>query len=223
MKAMVVATKTAKCLPVMLESINQYIPKDVTIYISGYEYQLPYHSTITMQNDGANFGESYNSVVHKAFESHEEIIVCNDDIVLNPLSYKLLQEDVEQLKKHTEKLGWVTSRSDYVRGHQNIRVGKKRDGVRFSEEYCIEEVPIIAPLFAYISKDAWVDFKPINWYSDDIQCLEMIAKDYRNFISRSYVHHVGSQTIGLNNEQNHIEAKKWIDENMPSFSKEFFK
>ncbi len=223
MQALVIATKTGKCLPVMLESINQYVPKDVVVYLSGYEYQLPYHNTVISENPYNNFGDSFNAVVHQAFQKHEEIIVCNDDIVLTPISYQLLKEDVEQLKRHTEKLGWVTSRADYVRGHQNIRVGKKRSGVRFDEEYCIEEVPVIAPLFAYISKEAWVDFKPINWYSDDIQCYEMLVKGYRHFISRSYVHHVGSQTIGLNNDKNHIEAKEWIDKNMPEFSEEFFK
>jgi hypothetical protein len=46
---------------------------------------------------------------------------------------------------------------------------------------------------------------------------------YQNFISRSYIHHVGSQTIGMDNNKNHLEAKAWIDSNMPEFSKEFFK
>jgi hypothetical protein len=167
--------------------------------------------------------------VHKAFEEHHEIIVANDDIVLTPHSYLLLEQDVERLENHlariesSPKLGWVASRSDYVRGHQNIRFGKERHGDKYKEEYCINEVEVISPLFAYITKDAWVDFKPINWYSDDIQCLEMVSMGYQNFISRSYVHHVGSQTIGTNNQKNHLDAKAWIDSNMPEFSKEFFK
>jgi hypothetical protein len=51
----------------------------------------------------------------------------------------------------------------------------------------------------------------------------MVSMGYQNFISRSYVHHVGSQTIGTNNQKNHLDAKAWIDNNMPDFSKEFFK
>lgn len=223
MKAIVVATKNGRCLPVLLESINQYVPDDVTVYLSGYDHIMPNHRTITMPNDGNNFGDSYNAVVKKAFEEHDEIIVANDDIVLNPSSYLLLYQDVERLKEVTPHIGWVSSRADYVRDLQNIREGTERVGIRFKEEFCINEVEIIAPLFAYIAKDAWVDFKPINWYSDDIQCLEMRTRGYQNFISRSYVHHVGSQTIGMNHNNNHLEAKAWIDENMPEFSKEFFK
>jgi hypothetical protein len=40
MKAIVIATKTGRCLPVLLESINQYVPDDVTIYLSGYDHIL---------------------------------------------------------------------------------------------------------------------------------------------------------------------------------------
>lgn len=223
MQALVIATKTGVCLPVMLESINQYVPDNVTVFLSGYKHILQNHRTILSDNPYTNFGDSFNAVVHQAFQEFDEIIVCNDDIVLTPFSYLLLQKDVEQLKTVTDKLGWVASRSDYVRDLQNIREGTKRAGVKFKEEYCIDEVEIIAPLFAYISKDAWVDFKPINWYSDDVQCLEMRTKGYRNFISRSYVHHVGSQTIGMNHKKNHEEAKDWLNKNMPEFSKEFFK
>ena len=208
-------------MPVLLESINQYVPDDVVIYTAGYDHILPNHRTITLPNDFNNFGDSYNAVATEAFKNHDEIIVANDDIVLTPTSYYLLNEDVKILKDHN--VGWVSSRADYVRDGQNIRVGTERVGVRYKEEYTIEKIDIIAPLFAYISKNAWVDFKPINWYSDDIQCLEMRANGYENFVSRSYVHHVGSQTIGLDNNKNHLEAKEWIDKNMPEFSKEFFK
>jgi len=227
MKAIVIATKTGRCLPVLLESINQYVPDDVVIYTAGYDHILQNHRTITLPNDFDNFGDSYNAVVAEAFKEHDEIIVANDDIVLTPHSYLLLDQDVKRLKDHlaakSHKLGWVASRSDYVREAQNIRFGTKRNGDKYQEEYCIQEVDIISPLFAYISKDAWVDFKPINWYSDDIQCLEMLSIGCQNFIARSYVHHVGSQTIGMDNNKNHLEAKAWIDRNMPEFSKEFFK
>jgi len=229
MQAIVIATKTGRCLPVLLESINQYVPDDVVIYTAGYDHILPNHRTITLPNDFDNFGDSYNAVVAEAFKEHDEIIVANDDIALTPHSYLLLDQDVKRLKDHlsridaSPKLGWVASRSDYVREAQNIRFGTERHGDKYKEEYCINEVEVISPLFAYISKDAWVDFKPINWYSDDIQCLEMLSMGYQNFISRSYVHHVGSQTIGMDNNKNHLEAKAWIDSNMPEFSKEFFK
>jgi hypothetical protein len=151
---------------------------------------------------GSNFGEAYNIAVNEAFERYDEIIVANDDIVLTPTSYSRLMEDVEHLKQFNT-LGWVVARSDEVRPMQ---MGKTNQ---------IYETPVVSPLFGYVSKEAWVDFPPINWYSDDIQSIDMSAKGYRHFISRSYIHHVGSQTIGQDNTKNHSAAEPWIKANRP--------
>ena len=85
-----IATKTAKCLPVLLASIDQYVPQDVVVFVSGSDLSLPRHRTINIRNDGHNFGESYNQVVHCAYGMFDEVIVANDDIVLTPSSYCLL-------------------------------------------------------------------------------------------------------------------------------------
>ena len=215
----VIATKTAKCLPVLLASIDQYVPLDVTVFVSGSDLRLPRHRTINMRNEGNNFGDSYNKVVKAAFAMFDDVIVANDDIVLNPTSYSLLMEDVELLPGDT---AWVSAKSDYVRGLQNIREFKQREGIRYMEEGKIIPTEIISPLFAYIHKDKWVDYKPINWYSDDIQCLEIKANGYQNYVSRSYVHHVGSQTIGMDHTKNHLEAEAWIKENMPELHQKWF-
>jgi len=215
----VIATKTAKCLPVLLASIDQYVPLEVTVFVSGSDLRLPRHRTINMRNEGNNFGDSYNKVVKAAFAMFDDVIVANDDIVLTPTSYSLLMEDVELLPGDT---GWVSAKSDYVRGLQNIREFKQREGIRYMEEGKIIPTEIISPLFAYIHKDKWVDYKPINWYSDDIQCLEIKANGYQNYVSRSYVHHVGSQTIGMDHTKNHLEAEAWIKENMPELHQKWF-
>jgi hypothetical protein len=35
-------------------------------------------------------------------------------------------------------------------------------------------VDVIAPIFAWIeSNECWINFPPINWYSDDIQCYDL--------------------------------------------------
>lgn len=215
----VIATKTAKCLPVLLASIDQYVPLEVTVFVSGSDLRLPRHRTINMRNEGNNFGDSYNKVVKAAFAMFDDVIVANDDIVLNPTSYSLLMEDVELLPGDT---AWVSAKSDYVRGLQNIREFKQREGIRYMEEGKIIPTDIISPLFAYIHKDKWVDYKPINWYSDDIQCLQIKENGYQNYVSRSYVHHVGSQTIGMDHTKNHLEAEAWIKENMPELHQKWF-
>lgn len=210
----VIATKTAKCLPVLFASINEYVPLDVEIIVSGSDLRLPRHKTTNLPNLGKNFGESYNYVVNYAFKEYDEIIVANDDIVLTPSSYSTLLDDVLLLKNNT--LGWVCSRSDYVKGDQNIRQGDIRAGIKFVEESKVQETNFCAPLFGYVNKAAWIDYKPINWYSDDIQCLEMKVNDCKHFVSTSYIHHVGSQTISMDHKKNDTEAKDWIKKNMPN-------
>lgn len=182
----VISTIGSSSLVVLEASIKTYVP-DAEIIIS--------------RNRGTNFGDAYNIVVNEAFEKYDEIIVANDDIVLTPTSYSHLMEDVTHLKRFN-KLGWVVARSDEVRPLQK----GKGD---------ILEVPVVSPLFGYISKEAWVDLAPINWYGDDIQCIDMSANGCRHFVSRSYVHHVGSQTIGQDNRKNHLESEPWIKKNRP--------
>jgi hypothetical protein len=205
----------------MLASIDAYVPKEVTVIISGSDLELPRHNTINLPNNGTNYGDSYNDVVRYAFEMFPEIIVANDDIVLTPTSFDMLIEDKVLLKNN--KVGWLCSRADYVRGLQNIREGSVRNGVKFVEEGQAIQSDVLSPLFGIISREAWVDYKPINWYSDDIQCLEICAAGYNNYVSRSYVHHVGSQTIGMDHQKNDDEAKAWIKSNIPELYDIWFK
>lgn len=205
----------------MLASIDAYVPKEVTVIISGSDLELPRHNTINLPNNGTNYGDSYNDVVRYAFEMFPEIIVANDDIVLTPTSFDLLIEDKVLLKNH--KIGWLCSRADYVRGLQNIREGSTRNGVKFVEESQAIQSDVLSPLFGIISREAWIDYKPINWYSDDIQCLEICAAGYNNYVSRSYIHHVGSQTIGMDHQKNDDEAKAWIKVNIPDLYDIWFK
>ena len=219
--AIVIATKTAKCLPVLLASIDEYVPEEVTVIISGSDLECSRHNTVNLPNNGTNYGDSYNDVVRYAYEMFPEIIVANDDIVLTPSSFDLLIEDKVLLNNH--KVGWLCSRADYVRGLQNIRdAGQRRNGVKFVEENQVIQSDILSPLFGIISREAWVDYKPINWYSDDIQCLEISAAGFTNYISRSYVHHIGSQTIGMDHGKNDQEARSWIKECMPEFYEAWF-
>lgn len=213
MKAIAIATVNNICLPVLIKSIDQYVPKDVAIFIAGATYDIPDRKMYCFENSRETFGEAYNFIANKAFEHFDEIIVVNDDIVFNPTTYPLLKEDVEHLKK-TCRLGWVVSKSDRVRGSQQFFN---------SPPNAIYEVPVASPLCGYISKSSWIDFPPINWYSDDIQCIDMAKNGCKHFVSRSYVHHVGSQTIGADDHKNHLEAEPWIKQNRKELHLEWFK
>ena len=216
MNAICIATVDAKCLVTLAASVTAYVPQDVTIYLSGSGMIFPRHRTINLHNDAKNFGDAYNNVVNSAFLEHDEVVVCNDDIVFTPYTWEALGKDVALLKGENIPLGWVACRSDYARGYQNIRLGQgKMEWFRYETEDKILRAEVIAPICGWVSKEAWVDFPPINWYSDDIQCLDMMSKGRQHFISRAYVHHVGSQTCGKDGMQCIRDAQPWIKENRP--------
>jgi hypothetical protein len=216
MKAIAIATTEGKCLPVLAASVTFYVPQDVTVFLAGSDIIFPRHRTVNLPNDATNFGDAYNAVVKRAFEEVDEVVVCNDDIVFNPITWKLLGEDVAFLRDKSIPLGWASARSDYARGLQNIRLGQgKMEWFRYETENLINITDVIAPICSYISKEAWVDFPPINWYSDDVQCLDIQKKGFQHAISRAYVHHVGSQTCGFNAKELIQSAQPWIKANRP--------
>lgn len=223
MKAIAIATVNEKCLPVLLASIDSYVPPDVTVYLAGSKLKLAKHKTVNLPNEASNFGDAYNFVVQKALNDYDDVVVCNDDIVLNPYTWDLLTEDISILSAQTDKVGWIAARSDYARDLQNIRQGHGEIiWCKYPIEDSIIETKIIAPILGWISKKAWVDFPPINWYSDDIQCLDMGAKGFHHFISRAYVHHVGGVTCGRDGDKCLNEARPWIEKNRPELVQQLF-
>ena len=204
--AIIVCTVHGACLQVMTASLNAYVPQDVEKYV---------HHKV-----GKNFGDAYNFAAHEAFKRHDEILVCNDDIVFTPTTWAVLLADVAHLRKVVPNLGYVATRSDYARGEQNVRSGRgKIDFLRYESERHIVETPVIAPICAWIHRDAWVDFPPINWFSDDVQCADMKR---RHFISRAYVHHVGSQTCGQDAQRCYEDAEPWLLANRPELHARFY-
>ena len=224
MTAIAICTTDSKCLPVLLTSITCYVPEYIPVYLSGSGVVLPRHQTINSENTATNFGDAFNKVCNQAFEDHEDIVVCNDDIVLTPMTWQRLMEDVAFLQQNTEKVGWVAGRSDYSRGPQNVRVQQAKDtmsGLRWRSEQQIIQTDMIAPFFGWVSKEAWVDFPPLNWYSDDVQCVDMSEKGYKHYVSRAYVHHVGSQTFGMDYRKCIEEARPWLEKHRPNLAKEW--
>ena len=204
--AIIVCTVNAACLDVMTASLNAYVPRDVERYV---------HHKV-----GKNFGDAYNFAAREAFKRHDEILICNDDIVFTPTTWAVLLADVAHLRKVVPDLGYVATRSDYARGEQNVRSGRgKIDFLRYQSERSIVETPVIAPICAWIHRDSWVDFPPINWFSDDVQCADMKR---RHFISRAYVHHVGSQTCGQDAQRCYEDAEPWLRANRPELHARFY-
>lgn len=197
-----------------MESIRAYVPLDVDVYIN-YCGTLGnyFHNgrTILQSNYKADtYGAAYNYIVHQAFKKYNTILVCNDDAVFTPLTYPLLEQDYNYLiqNKNRHRIGWIGCLTDYAIGAQNIRINLQivdepnlKNQIRRQREYSISPVDFIAPICGLITKDAWIDYLPINFFSDTLQCLDMKERGFQHYISRSYVHHVGSQSLKSDEEE----------------------
>ena len=224
----VIATVKGHGLAVLLESIKQYAP-ECPVYLRGPESVIePFNADLKIYGQPRNFGDDYNEVIEAALKDWSSCIVANDDIVLTPSSVKVLIEDVAIVKSmNSVKAGWVAARSDAARPCQNVRITEQPEKLnfyKFPSEAHIKLVQEISPIFAWISSDAFEEakFPPLNWYSDDVHCMDLIQKGYGHYVSASYVHHIGSNTIGFNAQKLHEDALPWLKENRPEYAKAWF-
>jgi len=194
---LVVCTRGSKSFSVLRQSIAAYAADLVTI--------RPYCT------DHSTFGEAYNYAMADAFQDCSEMLIANDDIVLTPSTIQTLLEDVKALKLTTPRLGLVGTWSDNVRGLQSI---KKNPGNQ------IKRTHTLSPILAWVSKRAFTaaQFPPLNWYSDDVLCEDLTRLGFEHYISRAYVHHVGSATIGPDDWKNYHDALPWLWDNRPEYA-----
>ena len=224
----VIATVRGHGLAVLLESIKQYAP-ECPVYLRGPESVIEnFQADLKIYGQPRSFGEDYNEIIEAAMKDWSSCIVANDDIVLTPTSVKVLMEDVAIVRTmNSIKPGWVAARCDAARPIQNVRIGKEGEkikGFRFPSESYIKMSQVISPIFAWISSDAFEEakFPPLNWYSDDVHCMDLVQKGYGHYVSASYVHHIGSNTIGMNGKKLHEEALPWLKENRPNYASAWF-
>jgi len=210
----VTCTVDGKCLPVLQASVKAYAP------------DVPHLIYSPKQETSA---KSYDVALKIAFQEYDEVIVCADDLVLTPDSYRLLCEDISNLKViHGDKLGIVAAHTDFTRYTQNIRYQQtpsdKLEYGKWSWEHECRPIKRLSPIFHYLSKKMYDDIflPPIEWYSDDVMCEDLNAKGYTHYISRAYVHHAGSQTLGQNTQKLHDEALPWLIQNRPQYLDLFF-
>lgn len=243
--AIVICSIHGDYLSCLLESLNQYVPKEVVIYLSIPKSRLHITnldissdisslvSTLlklelldgmdirVLNNEGTSFGDSYNQAVKEVFKDFDFVVLANDDIVLRPDTWKYLMEDLTKIDIST--CGLLGCRSDRIRGRQNVRLsGGTIRQWQYEQESRIEIFPVIAPVFAFISKKNWIDFPLINWYSDDIQSYDLIQAGKTNYVGTFYVHHIFATTCGLDGEKLTKDAKDWVSINRPELLPIFF-
>jgi hypothetical protein len=226
--AIAVASVKGRCLPVMLASCREYAPT-ARVYLRT-PVDAPRREVYRqLRGVPRNFGEDYNEVIDAVFaDGNDFAIVANDDVVLTPTSVEMLVEDYRMVEdEYGDLVGWVCSRCDAARPMQNVRSNPFDESMnyfRFPWESCILPMDVISPIFGIISRDAWRQskFPPLNWYSDDVHCQDLGAKGYKHFLSRSYVHHVGSDTTGMDGEKLTLASVPWIRENRPQYANQWF-
>ena len=227
MQAIVICSTGNIGLKVLLSSLKAYCP-DLPVYLSSKNTEDVELVDTWIYNVATNFGDAYNEAMSKAFyDGYKEIIIANDDVVITPTTYLKLNEDVKLLKRNFENVGFVGARSDYVLWDQNIRCSITNDsivGLKYESEDHIKEVGVIAPIFAYISKQAFdvARFPSTNWYSDNIMCDDLSKAGFSHFVSTAYVHHAGSQTVGMDYAKCHEEPREWIRTNRPDKYEEIY-
>lgn len=234
MQAIVICTVNNPGVTVLLESIRVYAPA-MPVYLSGNSLDLWHRSKAILPNlvwrpnQATNFGDAYNVATNYAFEhgKYDSVILSNDDVVLTPNTIKLLTHDTRILESEAINIGFLGARSDYVLHDQNIRFPMEEDrqsGLKWASEGNIKETGVIAPIFASISKKAWdaAKFPSTNWYSDNIICHDLQEAGFRHFVSRAYVHHAGSQTVGTDFKKCHEEPREWIKANRPDMYEVFY-
>jgi len=85
-------------------------------------------------------------------------------------------------------------------------------------------VDVIAPIVGVIRKEACqvAQFPSTNWDSYNIRCHDLGKAGYFHFVSRGYVHHAGSQTVGNDFVKCHEEPREWIKTNRPDMCEGFY-
>ena len=231
MTPILICTKTSASIHVLLASIEAYVPRETQVYVLGDTPALYHHQWVKQlgKNDYTNFGDSFNYGISQVFsDGHETVILANDDIVLDPNSYWLLTHDRVILKQQGHKVGFVSARSNMASMPQNVRSRQENDqwmGMKWASEDQISQVEWTAPLFASIDKEGWPGFPPTNFFSDNVACSDMAENGYKHYLSRAYVHHVGSSTIGRGHgadSKNYMEAEDWLKLNRPLLHKRYF-
>lgn len=222
-----ISTVHGKNLAVMLASIREYCP-EIPVYLRGPASVIErFDVDVKMVGIPRNFGEDYNDIINCALKDFDSVVVANDDVVLTPTSYRVLMDDVDIISDLSLNPGWVAARCDSARAVQNIRWnpdGEAIDMCRFTSESKIRRADVISPIFAWINSEAFAKcpFPPLNWYSDDVQCSDLEELGFENYVSASYVHHVGSQTVGVNAEMLTNQALPWLMKHRPKYVQRWF-
>lgn len=159
-----------------------------------------------------------------------DFVIVSDDVVLAPDSLRKLFEDATLIYEQGHKIGVLACRSNFAPGPQNIRAangGTWLGGIDgYDSEATVFQADRVSPFCALLPRAAaeTVSIPEVEWYNDDLGCYDLMRAGFTNWISRSYVHHVGMRSsAGTTESQSAVmqrmneEALSWIRVNRPDF------
>jgi len=217
-------------LRVALASVAAYAPGvDLVVAWNGLEKpeDLPPNPCMRLlrQPEGIATGsEAWNWCATQT--SAEHLLVLGDDCVLHPDTLGLMLQDIETIHREAplEPIGFVGTRSNYVKGPQNVRngTGTESSAVQFDSELLILRTEMVVPVCAWVEHvvfDLVGGFPATNWFADDVICWDMSRLGYTHFVSRAYVHHVGQRATaqGKSNQVLAEEGLHWLQRHRPDF------
>lgn len=220
-------------LRVMIPTLG-YVDIATKVYFFVYDVQSALYqlgrdcrtNTRFLPNTASNFGDAYNAAVARVIDDgHTTFAIANDDIVFDPDTWAKLQNDWADMSQERPQMGAMATRTNHVRPTpQNIRFsnGEPLEGMQYGLENSIAKVDVFSPILAVYKSDAWVDFEPINWFSDDVQCIDMAKNGFEFYVSTAYVHHVGSRTMRPETWENEYDKSvKYLAYHRPDVCKHF--
>lgn len=175
--------------------------------------------------DAVTFGHACRLLLAESAETaDEDLLFLNDDTVLCPDTLQVLQEDLQLLADR--RVGLVGLRSNFVAGTQNIRTRHPHDaayaGVKWPSESQVIQVRQVFGVAFYVQRSTLnmvpADWTNLHWYSDNLLSYDLAQAGYEHFVSRAYIHHVGSRTGGRAKwAEMDAEGRAWLTEHRPDF------
>lgn len=216
-------------LTVLMSSLHQYYPQiPVIIAYKGSRPRLFGADLVKQPDDCQHFGDACRFLMQlKHTKADEALCFLNDDTVVMPNTFDLALDDLKVLAEQKQKVGMLGFRSNFVAGYQNIRVPQPGDTqlvrLRFPSESRILRVPQVFGIGFIVNRavlqELPLDWTRLHWYSDDLLAFDLTNRGYGQYVSRAYVHHIGSRSGGEEKwEQWDQEAKQWILTNRPDFA-----
>ncbi len=221
-------------LRVALWSIDAYVDESITVHVAWdgpvKPDNVPQHPRFNYveRPKGKTLATAMNWLIAQTATPY--FVIIPDDVCLHPDAWDMLLEDYDAVKQlDGTNIGIMGTRSNYVVGPQNIRAGNggalAPNSLQWDNEDVVFPVETVFPVVAIFDRQAYelVGRFPdqLHWFGDNLYSYDLAQRGYDRWVSRAYVHHVGSRgtksDTGATDQQLAAEGLLWLKNNRPDF------